>query len=35
LFCINSATLAAAATAAINTHYATLLATLGKLKDDE
>ena len=34
-FHANSMTVAAAATATINPHYATLLATLGELKDDE
>ncbi len=31
----NSVTLAAAATTAVNPHYAALLATLSELKDDE
>ncbi len=31
----NSATVAAAATTAVNPHYAALLATLSELKDDE
>ncbi len=34
-FPANSATVAAAATTAVNPHYAALLATLSKLKDDE
>jgi hypothetical protein len=34
-FRANSATVAAAAATAVNPHYATLLATLGELQDDE